>query len=151
MYVANSSYLCTPYAVSWIHAQITNGGAVASGIEAAYKILARKKKYDGPFPNIIVMAGDGGSVDIGLQAMSALMYRGHDVLFICYDNEAVCQYGNSDLPDDPLWGQYHLYPSGQTDSRGQNPLPQGSAPTGDRRASGREVCGHHLRFLSRWT
>ncbi len=84
MYVANSSYLCTPYAVSWIHSQITNGGAVASGIEAAYKILARKKKYDGPFPNVIVMAGDGGSVDIGLQAMSALMYRAHDVLFICY-------------------------------------------------------------------
>ena len=44
MYVANSSYLCTPYAVSWIHAQITNGGAVGSGIEAAYKILARKEE-----------------------------------------------------------------------------------------------------------
>ena len=44
MYVANSSYLCTPYAVSWIHAQITNGGGVASGVEAAYKILARKGK-----------------------------------------------------------------------------------------------------------
>ena len=50
MYVANSSYLCTPYAVSWIHSQITNGGAVTSGIEAAYKTLARKGKYDGPFP-----------------------------------------------------------------------------------------------------
>ena len=42
---------------------------MASGIEAAYKVMARKGKYDGPFPNIIVMAGDGGSVDIGLQAM----------------------------------------------------------------------------------
>jgi pyruvate ferredoxin oxidoreductase beta subunit/oxalate oxidoreductase subunit beta len=99
MYVANSSYLCTPYAVSWIHAQITNGGAVASGIEAATKVLMRRGKYDGDkFPNIIVMAGDGGSVDIGLQAMSALMYRAHKVLFICYDNES---YGNTGIQTSP--------------------------------------------------
>ncbi|MBI2319115.1 MAG: pyruvate ferredoxin oxidoreductase, partial [Betaproteobacteria bacterium] len=88
MYVANASYLCTPYAVPWMHTQITSGGAVASGIEAAYRVLLRKGKREGEMPNIIVMAGDGGSVDIGLQAMSAMMYRGHDALFICYDNEA---------------------------------------------------------------
>jgi pyruvate ferredoxin oxidoreductase beta subunit/oxalate oxidoreductase subunit beta len=94
MYVANASYLCTPYAVSWIHAQITNGGAVASGIEAATKVLMRRGKYESAkFPNIIVMAGDGGSVDIGLQAMSALMYRGHKVLFVCYDNESYANTG----------------------------------------------------------
>lgn len=99
MYVANSSYLCTPYAVSWVHTQITNGGAVASGVEAAVKVLMRKGAYDGDkFPNIIVMAGDGGSVDIGLQAMSALMYRGHKVLFICYDNES---YGNTGIQTSP--------------------------------------------------
>src|SRR5574337_705516 len=42
MYVANASYLCTPYAVPWVHTQITNGGAVASGVEAAYQVLIRK-------------------------------------------------------------------------------------------------------------
>ncbi len=84
MYVANSSYMCVPWAVPWMHAQITNAGAVASGIEAAYKTMIRKGKYDGDFPNIIVMAGDGGSSDIGLQALSGAMYRNHDILFVSF-------------------------------------------------------------------
>jgi pyruvate ferredoxin oxidoreductase beta subunit/oxalate oxidoreductase subunit beta len=58
-----------------MHAQITNGGAVASGIEAAYKAMIRKGKYEGDFPNVILMAGDGGSADIGIQAISAALYR----------------------------------------------------------------------------
>ncbi|NLG95442.1 MAG: pyruvate ferredoxin oxidoreductase, partial [Acetomicrobium flavidum] len=59
MYVANTSYGCGPWAVPWIHAQITNGGGVASGIEAAYKAMMRKGKYTGERPHVIVMAGDG--------------------------------------------------------------------------------------------
>jgi pyruvate ferredoxin oxidoreductase beta subunit/oxalate oxidoreductase subunit beta len=124
MYVANSSYLCTPYAVSWIHAQITNGGAVASGIEAAYKVLARKKKYNGPFPNVIVMAGDGGSVDIGLQAMSALMYRGHDVLFICYDNEAYANTGIQTSPTTPYGANTTFTPPGKAIPEGKVLFPK---------------------------
>jgi pyruvate ferredoxin oxidoreductase beta subunit/oxalate oxidoreductase subunit beta len=124
MYVANSSYLCTPYAVSWIHAQITNGGAVASGVEAAYKIMARKRKYDGPFPNIIVMAGDGGSVDIGLQAMSALMYRGHKVLFICYDNESYANTGIQTSPTTPYGARTTFTPPGKMIPEGKRLFPK---------------------------
>ncbi len=124
MYVVNASYLCTPYAVSWIHAQITNGGAVASGIEAAYKILARKKKYNGVFPNIIVMAGDGGSVDIGLQAMSAMMYRGHDVLFICYDNESYANTGIQTSPMTPYGANTTFTPPGPAIPEGKTLFPK---------------------------
>ena len=124
MYVANSSYLCTPYAVAWIHAQITNGGAVASGIEAAYKVMAREGKYDGPFPNIIVMAGDGGSVDIGLQAMSALMYRGHKVLFICYDNESYANTGIQTSPTTPYGAATTFTPPGKAIPEGKTLFPK---------------------------
>jgi pyruvate/2-oxoacid:ferredoxin oxidoreductase beta subunit len=124
MYVANSSYLCTPYAVSWIHAQITNGGGVASGVEAAYKIMARKGKYDGPFPNVIVMAGDGGSVDIGLQAMSALMYRGHKVLFICYDNESYANTGIQTSPTTPYGARTTFTPPGKVIPEGKTLFPK---------------------------
>jgi pyruvate ferredoxin oxidoreductase beta subunit/oxalate oxidoreductase subunit beta len=124
MYVANSSYLCTPYAVSWIHAQITNGGAVTSGIEAGYKILMRKGKYDGAFPNIICMAGDGGSVDIGLQAMSAMMYRGHDALFICYDNEAYANTGIQTSPTTPYGSHTTFTPPGKEKPEGQSLFPK---------------------------
>ena len=125
MYVANSSYLCTPYAVSWIHAQITNGGAVGSGVEAATKILMRKGKYDGDrFPNIIVMAGDGGSVDIGLQAMSAMLYRGHKVLFICYDNESYANTGIQTSPTTPYGANTTFTPPGKEIPEGKVLFPK---------------------------
>ncbi|HEY5896079.1 MAG TPA: thiamine pyrophosphate-dependent enzyme [Burkholderiales bacterium] len=124
MYVANASYLCTPYAVPWMHTQITNGGAVASGIEAAYKVLLRKGKREGEMPNIIVMAGDGGSVDIGLQAMSAMMYRGHDVLFICYDNEAYANTGIQTSPTTPYGGNTTFTPPGPSIPEGKTLFPK---------------------------
>jgi pyruvate ferredoxin oxidoreductase beta subunit/oxalate oxidoreductase subunit beta len=124
MYVANSSYLCTPYAVPWTHAQITNGGAVASGVEAAYKVLMRKGKYDGSFPNIIVMAGDGGSVDIGLQAMSAMMYRGHKVLFICYDNESYANTGIQTSPTTSYGANTTFTPPGKLIPEGKTLFPK---------------------------
>jgi pyruvate ferredoxin oxidoreductase beta subunit/oxalate oxidoreductase subunit beta len=124
MYVANASYLCTPYRVPWIHTQITNGGAVASGIEAAYQVLIRKGKWQGELPNIIVMAGDGGSVDIGLQAMSALMYRGHDVLFVCYDNESYANTGIQTSPTTPYGGNTTFTPPGALIPEGKKLFPK---------------------------
>jgi pyruvate/2-oxoacid:ferredoxin oxidoreductase beta subunit len=124
MYVANASYLCTPYAVPWMHTQITNGGAVASGIEAAYKVLLRKGKREGEFPNIIVMAGDGGSTDIGLQAMSGLMYRGHDALFICYDNESYANTGIQTSPTTPYGANTTFTPPGKEIPEGKRLFPK---------------------------
>lgn len=124
MYVANASYLCTPYAVSWIHAQITNGGAVASGIEAAFKMHARKGRNTGNFPNIIVMAGDGGSVDIGLQAMSGMMYRNHKVLFICYDNESYANTGIQTSPTTPYGAATTFTPPGKEIPEGKTLFPK---------------------------
>ena len=112
MYVANTSYLCVPWTVPWIHAQITNAGGIASGIEAAYKAMIRKGKYDGDFPNIIVMAGDGGSVDIGLQSLSGAMYRDHDILFISYDNESYANTGIQVSPSTPYGAATSFTPPG---------------------------------------
>jgi pyruvate/2-oxoacid:ferredoxin oxidoreductase beta subunit len=108
MYVASTSYMAGPFAVPWIHGQITNGGAIISGIEAAYKAMLRKGKKTGEFPNIICMAGDGGSSDIGLQALSGCMYRGHRVLFICYDNESYANTGIQTSPTTP-WGAWTTF------------------------------------------
>ena len=124
MYVANASYLCTPYTVPWMHAQITNGGAIASGIEAAYKVLLRKGKRTGELPNIIVMAGDGGTVDIGLQAMSAMMYRAHDALFICYDNEAYTNTGIQTSPTTPYGANTTFTPPGSAIPEGKTLFPK---------------------------
>jgi hypothetical protein len=148
MYVANASYLCTPYTVPWMHTQITNGGAVASGIEAAYKVLLRKGKRDGEFPNIIVMAGDGGTVDIGLQAMSAMMYRGHDVLFICYDNEAYTNTGIQTSPTTPYGANTTFTPPGKMIPEGKTLFPKDPPQLVIGGAPGSEVCRNRVRGLS---
>lgn len=124
MYVANTSYGCGPWRVPWIHAQITNGGAVGAGIEAAYKALLRKGKKAGEPPNVIVMAGDGGAADIGLQALSAAMYRAHRILFICYDNESYANTGIQVSPTTP-WGAWTTFtPSGPVVPEGKRLWPK---------------------------
>ncbi len=124
MYVANTSYLCGPWAVPWIHTQITNGGAVISGIEAAYKSLIRKGKKKVAFPNVIAFAGDGGAADIGLQALSGCMYRGHDVLFICYDNESYANTGIQTSPMTPYGAQTTFTPPGPVVPEAKKQFPK---------------------------
>jgi len=68
----------------WIHSLFENAAAVASGIEVALKALGRDEEG-----KVVVIAGDGGTVDIGLQAISGMLERGHDVCYICYDNERI--------------------------------------------------------------
>ena len=70
----------------WIHSVFANSAAVASGVEAALRV----KGKDTP---IVVQAGDGGTFDIGLQCLSGMIERGHDILFVCYDNEAYMNTG----------------------------------------------------------
>ncbi|MFH1413272.1 MAG: pyruvate synthase subunit PorB [Candidatus Omnitrophota bacterium] len=76
------------WGVPWIHSLFENAAAVASGIEAALKYLGKKDTI-----NVIAQAGDGGTADIGLQALSGMLERGHDVLYVCYDNEAYMNTG----------------------------------------------------------
>jgi pyruvate ferredoxin oxidoreductase beta subunit len=78
----------TAFGVPWIHSLFENSAAVASGVEAALKHL---KKLD--TTRVISQAGDGGTGDIGLQAISGMLERGQDILFVCYDNEAYMNTG----------------------------------------------------------
>jgi pyruvate ferredoxin oxidoreductase beta subunit len=69
-----------------------NAGAVISGVEAAYKALTKtgavKKRI-----RFVVFGGDGGTYDIGLQALSGALERGHDFLYVCVNNEAYMNTG----------------------------------------------------------
>jgi pyruvate ferredoxin oxidoreductase beta subunit/oxalate oxidoreductase subunit beta len=124
MYVANTSYGCGPWAVPWIHAQITNGGGVASGISAAFKAMIRKHKTDAEYPNIIVMAGDGGTTDIGIQSLSAAFYRGHNIVFICYDNESYANTGIQASPTTPYGAWTTFTPAGPVVPEGRKLMPK---------------------------
>ena len=84
--VATTRYPTTAWNVPWLHVAFENAAAVASGVEAA----ARRR---GETATIVCFAGDGGTYDIGLQALSGALERGHRFLFVCYDNEAYMNTG----------------------------------------------------------
>ena len=114
MYVANSSYLCTPYNVPWAHTQIGSAGSFTAGVAAAYEAMIRKGKWQGRFPNIICEAGDGSASDIGLASISGALYRDHDCLIICYDNEQYANTGIQASSRTPYGGMTTFTPPGPT-------------------------------------
>jgi pyruvate ferredoxin oxidoreductase beta subunit len=83
----------TSWRVPWIHTLFENVGAVVSGVEAAYKARIRKGKLEDRGVKFVGLAGDGGTSDIGLQALSGALERGHDFLYVCFDNEAYMNTG----------------------------------------------------------
>ncbi|MGB9842410.1 MAG: thiamine pyrophosphate-dependent enzyme [Candidatus Bathyarchaeales archaeon] len=93
MEVVSSIYPYTSWAVPWLHTAFETAAANASGIEAALKALKRKGRLKHEHVDVIAIAGDGGTYDIGFQALSGAVERGHDFLFVLYDNEAYMNTG----------------------------------------------------------
>lgn len=92
--VSTSVYPETAWRVPWIHVAFENAAAVASGVEAAIRALRRKGlKFKDKKIHVVALAGDGGTADIGLQALSGALERGHDFVYICMDNEAYMNTG----------------------------------------------------------
>ncbi len=83
----------TAWRVPWIHVAFENAAAVAAGIEAGLKAMMRKGRMPERKIGVLAVAGDGGTADIGFQALSGAMERGHDMLYICLDNEAYMNTG----------------------------------------------------------
>ena len=89
--VSTALYPYSAWNRPWIHSAFENAAAVASGVESALKALARKgEAKEHP---IIVFGGDGGTYDIGIQALSGAVERGHRFLYVCYDYEAYMNTG----------------------------------------------------------
>jgi len=76
----------TSWQLPWIHTLFENTAAVASGIESGLKAMARKGLKEDKGTNIVAIAGDGGTVDIGIQALSGAMERGHNFTYLCFDS-----------------------------------------------------------------
>lgn len=90
--VSSFMYPYTAYEDSYIHSAFENAAATCSGVEAAYKVLKKKGKIKDNF-KFIAFGGDGGTYDIGLQSLSGAMERNHDMVYVCYDNEAYMNTG----------------------------------------------------------
>ncbi|MCX5993022.1 MAG: pyruvate synthase subunit PorB [Chloroflexi bacterium] len=108
----------TSWEVPWIHTLFENASAVASGIESGLKALRRKHGYTKQV-KVVAMGGDGGTADIGLQSLSGALERGHDFLYVCYDNEAYMNTGIQRSSETPFGASTTTAPAGK-DSMGQH-------------------------------
>jgi pyruvate/2-oxoacid:ferredoxin oxidoreductase beta subunit len=96
--------------VPLFHTAVETGGAVASGIKAG--LVARGDDET----TVIAWAGDGGTFDIGLQALSGAAERNEDIIYFCYDNEAYMNTGIQRSSATP-WGAWTTTtPAGEPES-----------------------------------
>ncbi|MFA5038173.1 MAG: thiamine pyrophosphate-dependent enzyme [Candidatus Omnitrophota bacterium] len=126
--VFSTKYPESSWCVPWIHSLFENCSAVASGIESGLKYLGKKDAI-----NVIAQAGDGGTADIGLQALSGMLERGHDVLFVCYDNEAYMNTGIQRSGLTPTTSNTTTTPPGSASTgnpRPKKPMPDIAAAHG---------------------
>jgi len=84
--VFTTSWPESSWRVPWMHSLFENSAAIGAGMEAALK-------SQGKATRVIAMGGDGGTFDIGFQALSGMLERGHNMLYVCFDNEAYMNTG----------------------------------------------------------
>jgi pyruvate ferredoxin oxidoreductase beta subunit len=86
--VATTIYPYTAWEVPWIHVAFENASAVASGVKEALDVMREKGRVDKEHVDVIAIGGDGGTFDIGFGAISGMLERGHDIVYMVYDNGA---------------------------------------------------------------
>jgi len=109
--VSTCLYPYTAWKDSFIHSAFENAAATVSGAEAAYRALAKVGKVKGT-TKFIAFGGDGGTYDIGFQALSGAMERGHDMVYVCYDNEAYMNTGIQRSSSTPKYADTTTSPAG---------------------------------------
>ena len=90
--VATTIYPYTSWKIPWIHSAFENAASTIVGAESCYQVLKRKGKINREI-KFIAFGGDGGTYDIGIQALSGAAERGHDFLYVCLNNEAYMNTG----------------------------------------------------------
>jgi len=83
----------TAWKIPWIHTAFENAAATLSGVEAMYKAWKKKGLFKDQKVKFVAFGGDGGTYDIGFQSLSGAMERGHDMVYVCYDNGAYMNTG----------------------------------------------------------
>ncbi len=112
MEVISSLYPTTAWNLPWIHVAFPNAASVGSGVEAGLTALRRKGKIADRRVKSVAIGGDGGTMDIGFQALSGAMERGHDMLYVCFDNEAYMNTGIQRSSGTPFLASTSTAPAG---------------------------------------
>ena len=119
--VSTTIFPYTAWAIPWLHIAFENAAATIAGVEAMYKALKARAEKGQPLPDYIdpdadykfvAFAGDGGTYDIGIQALSGAAERGHDFLYVCLNNEAYMNTGIQRSSATPMGANTTTSPAG---------------------------------------
>jgi pyruvate ferredoxin oxidoreductase beta subunit len=113
MEVITTIFPYSAWKVPYLHNAFENAASTLSGVEAAYQALRRRGDIPDRRIKFVAFAGDGGSYDIGLQALSGALERGHDFLFICGDNQGYMNTGVQRSSATPLGAWTSTTPDGE--------------------------------------
>jgi len=94
--VLGGMYPTSSVTVPWMNVVFPSTAAAASGLVAGLKVLGKEHI------TVVAMAGDGGTADIGIQALSGAAERNANFLYICYDNEAYMNTGTQRSGSTPM-------------------------------------------------
>lgn len=111
--VSTAVYPYTSWDVPWIHIGFENSSTAVAGAEAMYKALERKGRYKGEKPRFVAFGGDGSTYDIGFQWISGCFERGHDLTYVCFDNEVYANTGGQRSGSTPLGSSTSTTPAGR--------------------------------------
>ena len=139
MEVSTFIYPYTSWTDSFIHTAFECAAATLSGAEAAYVSMKKQGKLpqDGE-TKFIAFGGDGGTYDIGLQSLSGAMERGHDLVYVCYDNGAYMNTGIQRSSATPKFADTTTSPAGEV-------IP-GKAQA--RKDLTKIMAGHHIPYVA---
>ncbi len=110
--VTSTLYPYTAWRVPYIHNAFENAAATISGVERAYKAFKKKGKMKEKV-KFVAFGGDGGTYDIGLQSLSGALERGHNFLYVCYDNGGYMNTGNQRSSATPYGAATETTPYGK--------------------------------------
>ena len=103
----------TAWNCMWVHSAFENAASTIAGVEAMYKALKNKGQIPADQKiRFMGVGGDGGTYDIGLQALSGTMERGHDIVYVCYDNNVYANTGGQRSSATPLGATATTSPAG---------------------------------------
>jgi pyruvate ferredoxin oxidoreductase beta subunit len=122
MEVISTVFPYTSWEAPYIHVAFENAAAVVSGAEAAYKAFKKQGKIDQDV-DFIAFGGDGGTYDIGFQSLSGAMERGHNMLYVCYNNQAYMNTGVQRSSATPVGAHTATDPTGK-ESFGKKQFPK---------------------------
>ena len=137
MEVSTFIYPYTAWTDSFIHTAFECAGATLSGAEAAYQSMKKQGKIDNT-TKFIAFGGDGGTYDIGLQSLSGAMERGHDMVYVCYDNGAYMNTGIQRSSATPKFADTTTSPAGTV-------IP---GKMQSRKDLAKIMAGHHIPYVA---